>query len=58
MAAVNTSSAVAPEITLKRKGKKGIYKSEVIKKARLCGEEYVNYKGNVVPAMEPGEDCR
>lgn len=59
MAAVNaTSSDVDPEITLKRKGKKSIYKSEIIKKARLCGEEYVNYKGNVVPALGPGEECR
>ena len=49
------------EINIKKKeGVRNIsdYKGVKIKRARLLGMEYVNYKGNVVPARKTGEACR
>lgn len=43
--------------------KKGVinsdkYMKNVIKNARISGQEYVSYKGNTVPAKTAGEPCR
>lgn len=48
---------IAHNVLVKRKGKNKLYKNEIIKKARLLGDEYVNYKGAVVEAKEQGENC-
>lgn len=43
----------------RKKGLKQVeYKCEKIKKARVKGEEYVNWRGNVVPKKERGEPCK
>lgn len=46
-------------VTTKRKKgvKTVVYKCEVIKKARVKGEAYTNYKGNVVNARTQGQNC-
>lgn len=43
----------------KRKGvvNSDLYKRNVIKKARVVGKEYVNYKNNRVTARSTGDDC-
>ncbi|CAF4889376.1 unnamed protein product [Pieris macdunnoughi] len=33
------------------------YKSEIIKKARLKGNPYKNWKGNLIPGKIPDSDC-
>lgn len=44
--------------TKRKKGVKNvIYKCEVIKKARVKGEAYTNYKGNAVGARTQGQNC-
>lgn len=44
-----------------KKRKKGVkalvYKCEAIKKARVKGEAYTNYKGKAVNARVQGENC-
>lgn len=44
----------------KRKGvvNSDLYKQNVIKKARVVGSEYVNYKNNRVKARSTGDDCK
>lgn len=47
----------------KIKRKRGVrntheYKSETIKKARVAGKSYTNWKGKQVSAREPGTDCK
>lgn len=43
----------------RKKGVKSVvYRSESIKKARIKGEEYVNYKGIIVPKRQTGESCK
>lgn len=34
------------------------YKSEVIKKARVSGAAYRNWKGNQIGPIVPGNDCK
>lgn len=46
-----------------KKRKRGVrhseeYKRNVIKKARVEGKAYVNYKGNPVAERKVGEGCR
>ncbi|XP_050307493.1 uncharacterized protein LOC126744177 [Anthonomus grandis grandis] len=52
-----SDSDSAPTILTNKKGKRKLYKCEIIKNARLKGEEYINYKGAVVSAKEQGENC-
>lgn len=43
----------------RKKGVKSvIWQCERIKKARIKGEEYVSYKGNVVPKKKMGVNCK
>lgn len=47
-------------VTAKRKlgvKHKELYKSEIIKKARVKGEAYTSYKGKQVNKLQPGPDC-
>lgn len=45
-----------------KKRKKGVknkdYRCEIIKKARVKNEQYVNWKGNVVEPIPYGLNCR
>lgn len=52
-----SDSDSAPNILSHKKGKRKLYKCEIIKNARLKGEEYINYRGAVVSAKEQGENC-
>lgn len=43
----------------RKKGvKQSLYKYEIIKTARVKGDEYTNWKENVVPARKQGENCK
>lgn len=42
----------------KRKRQPHLWKSNIRKTARLKGEQYVNSRGIVVPAVHPGPLCR
>lgn len=50
------------DVIIPMKRKKGLkqvrYKYETIKEARTKGENYINWKGNVVVAKKMGEDCK
>lgn len=50
------------EENIVNKRKKGVkqveYQREKIKKARVKGAAYINYKGNLVPEKQRGEPCR
>lgn len=43
----------------RKRGKrnKALYKSEIIKKARVKGQFYTSYKGVQVNQLQPGPDC-
>jgi hypothetical protein len=49
------------DVIVPMKRKKGLkqvrYKSEIIREARTKGENYINWKGNVVVAKKMGENC-
>lgn len=56
------SSSEENEVTSKKR-KKGVknvsdYKSEVIKKSRVKGETYTNWRGHAVESVTLGPDCR
>lgn len=62
---VLTMSSSEEDISLQnihKKRKKGlkqvVYKSEMIKSARVEGQEYVNYRGVKVNQRTMGEPCR
>lgn len=43
----------------RKKGVKSvIWQCDRIKAARIKGDEYINYKGNVVPKKEMGLNCK
>lgn len=48
--------------TSQNKRKKGvksvIWQCERIKEARIKGDEYINYKGKVIPKKEMGLNCK
>lgn len=54
--------SVSEESVDKNKRKRGVrnvedYKVNRIKKARICGSEYTNYKGNTKQARKTGTPC-
>lgn len=42
----------------KRKGNKDMWGRNIVKKLRLTGKEYVNSKGENIPAKSTGVNCR
>lgn len=58
---MSSTEEEVPLDNIPKKRKKGlkqvVYKCELIKKARVKGDEYRNYKGNVVNARIPGKPC-
>lgn len=51
------------DLNVRKRSKNGFpnsleYRREVIKRARVSGQAYKNYKLKSVPARTPGEDCR
>lgn len=59
---MSASEEDLPVEVIPKKRKKGlkqvVYKSEMIKSARVEGKEYVNYRGVKVKARIMGEPCR
>ena len=47
----------ALNVLIKSKGKRKLYKCDIIKNARLKGVEYINYKGSVIQGKQQGESC-
>lgn len=58
MESSSDSELEVPNISRKTKGKRKLYKRDIIKKARLSGAEYTKYKGVLVPSKGQGDDCR
>lgn len=58
MASSGEESENGPVRLNNRKGKSKLYNSEVIRIARVSGEQYVNHKGKLIPKTQQGGDCR
>lgn len=57
MAPISNVSVENEKIKRKKGLKQVIYKSEIIKKAKLKGTSYINYSGRRISAVRPGV-CR
>lgn len=53
-----SDSEVSDSGSANKRKKKGLSKSETIKKAKVKGTSHVNYAGKVVPARKTGLPCR
>lgn len=55
-----SDSEIEEQATKKRKkGLKQVeYQRDIIKKARVKGTAYINYKGKLIPQKERGMPCR